>query len=121
MQEGKSRTEGGQREEHERSRRVNCSGNFLMSELRNSAARSHCPTFTRRGESDTVVVVVVKRFPGRTVVLGKIGTGRPYRDPPIFRPRDARAKGKLSVDESPCFAAVGGDRCGRARVVGFTI
>jgi hypothetical protein len=36
---------------------------FLMSELGNSAFWSDWPAFTSRGECDSVVVVVVKRFP----------------------------------------------------------
>src|SRR5438128_5114976 len=90
-------------------------------EPRDSAVRPDSPAVASRGECDTVVVLVVKRFPGRTVVLGKVGTRRPYRDPVIFRPRDAGAKGKRSVEESPGFAAVGGDSRGRTGIVGFAI
>jgi len=46
--------------------------NFPLREVRDSAAGSDCPAFTIRGESDTFVVLVVKRFPARTVVLGKL-------------------------------------------------
>src|SRR5258707_12615296 len=50
-----------------------------------------------------------------------MGARHAHRDPAIFRPGHGGAKGKLLVDGSPRFAAVGGDRRSDAEVVGFAI